>query len=84
MRYNTHINSVPCFGTPRRETRLVRFTNSDFYAKEKNTSDVHLTVGLPPMLRIDGELCTHGDVPLTEQDVQDAAQQLAMSISCTS
>ena len=48
-----------------------------FYAKEKNTSDVHLTVGLPPMLRIDGELRTHGDVPLTEQDVQDAAQQLA-------
>ena len=43
-----------------------------FYAKEKNTSDVHLTVGLPPMLRIDGELRTHGDVPLTEQDVQDA------------
>ena len=31
----------------------------------------------PPMLRIDGELRTHGDVPLTEQDVQDAAQQLA-------
>ena len=29
-----------------------------FYAKEKNTSDVHLTVGLPPMLRIDGELRT--------------------------
>ncbi|MFR5639819.1 MAG: ATPase, T2SS/T4P/T4SS family [Butyricicoccus sp.] len=48
-----------------------------FYAKEKNTSDVHLTVGLPPMLRIDGELRTHGDVPLTEQDVQDATQQLA-------
>ena len=48
-----------------------------FYAKEKNTSDVHLTVGLPPMLRIDGELRTHGDVPLTEQDVQDAAHQLA-------
>ena len=48
-----------------------------FYAKEKNTSDVHLTVGLPPMLRIDGELRTHGDVPLTEQDVQEAAQQLA-------
>ena len=48
-----------------------------FYAKEKNTSDVHLTVGLPPMLRIDGELRTHGDVPLTEQDVQDAVQQLA-------
>ena len=29
------------------------------------------------MLRIDGELRTHGDVPLTEQDVQEAAQQLA-------
>ena len=42
-----------------------------FYAKEKNTSDVHLTVGLPPMLRIDGELRTHGDVPLTEQEILD-------------
>ena len=55
-----------------------------FYAKEKNTSDVHLTVGLPPMLRIDGELRTHGDVPLTEQDVQERRSSLRMSISCTS
>ena len=47
------------------------------YALEKNTSDVHLTVGIPPMLRIDGELRTHGDTALTEQDLQDAAKQLA-------
>ena len=36
LRYNTHINSVPCFGTPRRETRLVRFTNSDFLRQGEN------------------------------------------------
>ena len=47
------------------------------YALEKNTSDVHLTVGIPPMLRIDGELRSYGDTPLTEQDLQEAAKQLA-------
>lgn len=47
------------------------------YALEKNTSDVHLTVGIPPMLRIDGELRSYGDTPLTERDLQDAAKQLA-------
>lgn len=47
------------------------------YALEKNTSDVHLTVGIPPMLRIDGELRSYGDTPLTERDLQEAAKQLA-------
>ena len=47
------------------------------YALEKNTSDVHLTVDIPPMLRIDGELRSYGDTPLTEQDLQEAAKQLA-------
>ena len=47
------------------------------HAAEKKTSDVHLTVGLPPVLRIDGALRDYGDTPLTDEDLFDAARQLA-------
>lgn len=43
---------------------------------EKLVSDVHLTVGLPPVVRIDGALF-NVDLPvLTDEDVLDAAKQL--------
>lgn len=47
------------------------------YAAQQKTSDVHLTVGLPPVLRIDGALRDYGDTPLTDADLFDAARQLA-------
>ncbi len=38
---------------------------------KRNASDLHLTVGVPPMLRIDGGLVPIADQkPLTEQDVE--------------
>lgn len=46
-------------------------------AAAQNASDVHLTVGIPPMLRVDGELKNYGDDALTEEQATDAAKQLA-------
>ena len=40
-------------------------------------SDIHLTVGLPPVFRLDGVLENHGDAPLEEADVSAAAKLLA-------
>lgn len=42
-----------------------------------NASDIHLTVGLPPVLRVDGELLNEAGEPLAEQDVVQAAEELA-------
>lgn len=46
-------------------------------AVAQNTSDVHLTVGLPPVFRTDGALLPVGDISLTETDVRSAVRQLA-------
>lgn len=42
-----------------------------------NASDVHLTVGLPPVFRIDGQLLNEQQPPLTEQDVVLATEKLS-------
>ena len=39
-------------------------------AVERQASDVHLVVGLPPMLRIDGELIAGEEAPLGRDDVR--------------
>ena len=39
-------------------------------AMQQNASDVHLVVGLPPMLRIDGDLVTTQELPLGRDDVK--------------
>ena len=39
-------------------------------AMKKNTSDVILTVGRPPMLRINGSLTSDGSEPLTNKDLE--------------
>ena len=45
-------------------------------AVERAASDIHLTVGLPPILRVDGRL-RDMDLPLlTEEDVSTAAREL--------
>ena len=46
-------------------------------ALERGASDVHLTVGLPAIYRIDGDLVNATDAPLQDEDVQQAASQLA-------
>ncbi len=43
---------------------------------EKLVSDVHLTVGLPPVVRIDGALFNVDLPALTDEDALDAAKQL--------
>ena len=43
----------------------------------QDASDLHLTVGLPPIYRIDGNLVNATDVPLTEEDIVSAVRLLA-------
>lgn len=40
-------------------------------------SDIHLTVGMPPIFRVDGSLLPQGDRPLTEDELAAAARVLA-------
>lgn len=46
-------------------------------AAERGVSDIHLTVGLPPVLRFDGQLENAGETPLSEHEVAGAAGMLA-------
>ena len=48
-----------------------------YYASEQEASDLHMTVGLPPVYRIHGELINEGDIPLDDAAVEDALRQLA-------
>ena len=45
-------------------------------ALERNASDIHLTVGEPPIFRLDGELTNFGEDPLTEADTTAYVQEL--------
>ena len=46
-------------------------------AVRRGASDLHLTVGLPPVYRIDGDLVNADEPPLTEADVTAAVRVLA-------
>ena len=46
-------------------------------AVERRASDLHMTVGLPPIYRIDGDLVNGSDIPLEEEDVAMAVRQLS-------
>lgn len=46
-------------------------------ALERKASDIHLTVGEPPIFRLDGMLTEIGETPLTEKDTDDFVQELA-------
>lgn len=48
-----------------------------YRALSYGASDLHLTVGLPPVFRIDGELRNDGDEVLTNELVEGALRQLA-------
>ena len=45
-------------------------------ALERNASDIHLTVGEPPVFRLDGELTDVGENPLTEEDTDAYVREL--------
>lgn len=46
-------------------------------ALERDASDLHMTVGLPPIYRIDGDLVNEGEERLTEEQVVAALHVLA-------
>jgi len=39
-------------------------------------SDIHITVGIPPNLRVNGELVAFGDTPLTPEDTEELVRQV--------
>ena len=46
-------------------------------AVARDASDLHMTVGLPPIYRIDGDLVNEGEERLTEEQVAAAVRELA-------
>lgn len=46
------------------------------YAMEKGASDVHITVGVPPIFRIDGALTLFGDKRLQPKDTENLVKQI--------
>ena len=47
-----------------------------YEALEKDASDIHLTVGLPPVYRIDGELVTVGEVSIADEHMERFVEEL--------
>lgn len=45
-------------------------------AFELKTSDIHLTVGIPPVMRLNGDLKHYGKEPLTPQDTEEMAKAI--------
>lgn len=45
-------------------------------ALEKNASDIHMTVGIPPAFRIDGMLVWQDMPAMTQEDTEEAAREL--------
>ena len=43
------------------------------YAKTKGASDVHITVGIPPKMRVNGKLIAMSDTRLLPQDTLEMA-----------
>jgi twitching motility protein PilU len=43
------------------------------YMVDKDASDIYLTVGLPPMFRIEGIIDPHGEIQLTQTDTENIA-----------
>ena len=56
---------------------MINFNEIIHTAIERGASDVHLTVGLPPVYRIDGDLVNASEVVLQDEDTIYAASQLA-------
>ena len=56
---------------------MIDLTSLVAYALERRASDIHLTVGMPPVLRTDGTLVNVGNEPLTEEHVSSFAHLLA-------
>ena len=45
-------------------------------AVERKASDLHITVGVPPAIRIDGNLTRLTETPLTPEDTRRLVDQL--------
>lgn len=43
---------------------------------EKKASDLHVTVGVPPMMRISGDMCPYGDLKLLAPDILKLVEEV--------
>ncbi len=46
------------------------------FARDKNASDVHLTVGIPAMMRLNGALSPMGQIGLSKEDLQEIIEEM--------
>lgn len=46
------------------------------YAREKNSSDVHLTEGLPAMMRLNGSLIPMTQLPITNEELEETIVEM--------
>ena len=51
-------------------------------AYERGASDLHISVGRPPVLRVSGGLVEIGDAPLNPEDTERMAKALAPERCC--
>ena len=56
---------------------MINFSQIVHQGLERDASDLHLTVGLPPIYRIDGALVNAGDTLLQEDDIVSVVRLLA-------
>ena len=56
---------------------MLDLTNLIRAAIDGGASDIHLTVGLPPVLRLHGRLTPQEGAPLTDEDTRSAAAEIA-------
>ena len=56
---------------------MINFNELVYRASNEDASDLHLTVGMPPIFRIDGDLIDASDVILQEEDVAGVVRILA-------
>ncbi len=54
----------------------IRIADVATLARARNASDVHLTVGMPPILRVDGELEKTTHAPIDAAELRDLARAL--------
>ena len=68
--------AVPAGGAPARSGGTFDYKAILQHMVQQNASDVHLKVGRPPSLRVDGQMVSLEMPPLTQEDLRSLAEQI--------
>ena len=68
--------AVPAGGAPARSGGTFDYKSILQHMIQQGASDVHLKVGRPPSLRIDGQMVSLEMAPLTQEDLRSLAEQI--------